>query len=328
MTEDEANLFVQGGLLAQYLGWRSIFWFLTIASGVFFVPLLFFMPETARNVVGNGSTPAQKWNRPFVQYLRVQKQAKESDSSESDDERPSSSESDLKPKPKIGFPNPLQPLMLVFHKSSLIVLLVTGIIMAGNMTVLSSITSIYSDVYGLDVLEIGLCYITMGVGSVVASIASGRLMDMYYRHLASKKNIEAGDSPVRPEKARSMILIPLVCLGSGTVLAFGWVLKYSVHLAVPEILLFFAGLGLTGGFICASTLLVDLHQNRPAAATASNNLVRSLCSAGASAAIDPMLKAMGYGWAFTLVMFVLLGALPFLVILSRSGRRAAQKTEV
>lgn len=323
-----------GGLLAQYLGWPSIFWFLAIASGVFFVPLLFFMPETARRVVGDGSIPAQSWNRPLAQYLTCRRSGKDpsasSESLEYDSDTPSD-ESQQKPKPKLGFPNPIKPLVLVFHRNSMIVLFATGIIMAGNMTVLSSITSIYSQLYGLDVLEIGLCYIATGVGSMMASIVSGRLLDINYRRLALKQasisNPDDGRESVPVEKARSMVLIPLVTLGACATLTFGWVLKFGVHLAAPEVCMFFVGLGLTGSFICASTLLVDLHTSSPAAATASNNLVRSLFSAAASAAIDPMLSSMGRGWTFTLIAFLLLATVPFLIMLGWLGRRKKEAVQ-
>jgi multidrug resistance protein len=46
---------IVGGALAQSLGWRSIFWFLSIFGGVFMVFLLLFLPETLRSIVGNGS---------------------------------------------------------------------------------------------------------------------------------------------------------------------------------------------------------------------------------------------------------------------------------
>jgi multidrug resistance protein len=308
-----------GGLLAQYLGWRSIFWFLTIASGVFLLPLLVFLPETARNVVGDGSIPAQPWNRPFIQYFHRRSDT-EVASSKGSDGWPDSSDSEKKIEHKLRFPNPLKPLKLVCHVNSIIILLVTGVIMGGNMTVLSSITEIYTAQYGLDELEIGLCYITLGTGSIVASVVTGRLLDWNYRRMGSKRAAEsttgqATEDEVSVEKARSMVTIPLVVLGSVTVLAFGWVLKFGEPLPAPEVLLFFVGVGQTGGFISTSTLLVDLHTSNPAAATAANNMVRSFFSAGASAAIDPMLSAMGRGWAFTLVAFILLSTIPSLLLL-------------
>ncbi|OQE15708.1 hypothetical protein PENSTE_c027G08189 [Penicillium steckii] len=326
-----------GGLLAQYLGWRSIFWFLTIVSGVYLTPLLFFLPETARNVVGDGTLPAQSWNRPFIQYLSSRGKVDETLSSVSteDPNRPTSSDSIEKPKHKLSFPNPIKPLAVVCHPNSIIILIVTGIIMGGNMTVLSSITEIYSSQYDLSILQIGLCYITLGTGSIVASVTTGRMLDWNYRRMGSKLGNDPttgekkSEDLIPVEKARSMITIPLVILGSVTVLAFGWVLQYAAPLAAPEILLFFVGVGQTGGFISTSTLLVDLHTSQPAAATAANNLVRSFFSAGASAAIDPMLKAMGRGWSFTLVAFILLSTIPFLLLLCGFWRsKKDQKEEV
>lgn len=320
-----------GGLLAQYLGWRSTFWFLVIASGAFLLPLLFFLPETARNVVGDGSGPVQSWNRPFIHYIFPQKYAtRPSTSSSSETE---SDDSIQKVKQKVRFPNPLHPLKVVWRVNSIIILVVTGIIMAGNMTVLSSITETYTDLYGLDELEIGLCYIAMGCGSIVASVTTGRMLDWNYKRIAAKNEAEAVASSqpqkeVPVEKARAMITTPLVILGSMTTLAFGWVLFAHAPLAAPEVILFFVGIGQTGGFISTSTLLVDLHTSQPAAATAANNLVRSLFSAGASAIIDPMLSAMGRGWTFTLVAFVLLGTIPPLLLLCGFGRKRENNSSV
>ncbi|KAJ5375027.1 hypothetical protein N7517_007033 [Penicillium concentricum] len=324
-----------GGLLAQYLGWRSIFWFLTIASGVFLLPLLLFLPETARNVVGDGSSPAQPWNRPLIHLFSRQNGDKQYSSDKDGLDRPDSSDSSKKIiEHKLQFPNPLKPLILVFHPNSIIILLVTGIIMGGNMTVLSSITEIYTAQYGLDELEIGLCYISLGTGSIVASVVTGRLLDWNYKRMAANKAADTTtpeqdttEDSIPIEKARSMITIPLVVLGSITVLAFGWVLKYGAPLAAPEVLLFFVGVGQTGGFISTSTLLVDLHTANPAAATAANNMVRSFFSAAASAAIDPMLTAMGRGWTFTLVAFILLGTIPFLLLLCGMGRQKKDSAE-
>ena len=321
-----------GGLLSQYLGWRSTFWFLVIAPAAFLIPLLFFLPETARNVVGDGSEPAQSWNKPFVQYMFPKKESERPWTATSS-ETAASDDSIQKIKHKLAFPNPLKPLMIVRHPNSIIILLVTGVIMAGNMTVLSSITQTYTDLYGLNELKIGLCYIAMGCGSIVASVSTGRMLDWNYKRMSAQKAAVAAGTDQEPEavpieKARAMITIPLVVLGALTTLAFGWVLFARAPLAAREVILFFVGIGQTGGFISTSTLLVDLHTAHPAAATAANNFVRSLFSAGASAVIDPMLSAMGRGWTFTLVACVLMATIPFLLLLCGMGRSKKANSSV
>ena len=63
-----------GGILAQTLGWRSIFWFLTIFGGVFTVALLLLLPETLRSIVGNGSVkPTNLWHIRFVELCARRK---------------------------------------------------------------------------------------------------------------------------------------------------------------------------------------------------------------------------------------------------------------
>ncbi|ODO06339.1 hypothetical protein L198_01571 [Cryptococcus wingfieldii CBS 7118] len=65
-----------GGILTQTLGWRSIFWFLVIATGVILVPLTLILPETLRSLVGNGSIPPPKLNSSPMELYRNSKVSK------------------------------------------------------------------------------------------------------------------------------------------------------------------------------------------------------------------------------------------------------------
>ena len=68
-------------------------------------------------------------------------------------------------------------------------------------------------------------------------------------------------------------------------------------------------------------LLVDIRPGRPATATAANNLIRCLLSAGASAIIIPMLNALGRGWTYTLIAFIWLLSSPCCWVLMKYGPR-------
>ena len=65
-------------------------------------------------------------------------------------------------------------------------------------------------------------------------------------------------------------------------------------------------------FNCTSTLIIDFYPMSPATATAANNLVRCWLGAGATAAVIPMVEAMGRGWTFTALTLFLGATSPML----------------
>ena len=103
------------------------------------------------------------------------------------------------------------------------------------------------------------------------------------------------------EVVRFQVVIPGHIVGTLAVIVYGWTLKFKTHIAGPEIALFFIGWGVSTSFNLTNTLLIDLHRDKPATATAAVNLVRCLLSAAGAAAIIPMCDAMNPGWAFTLL---------------------------
>ncbi|KAL1604025.1 hypothetical protein SLS60_005617 [Paraconiothyrium brasiliense] len=291
-----------GGILAQYLGWRSIFWFLAIFAGVLLVIFVFFFPETCRAVVGNGSIPPTGVNRSFFSYLQERKERRESVSS---GEQRSPHE-----KRKFMFPNPLKTLRILGEKESCILLLYNGFFFTGMMVVSAALPDLFKDAYRLDELKIGLCYIAVGTGCLVSSLTMGHVVDWNFRRHASLNNLtitkgkqqDLRNFPI--EKVRLQVAAPGHMIGTAALIAFGWMVKYRTHIAGPEIALFFMGFGTSTAFNQTNTLLIDLHRHQAATATAAINFVRCLMSAAGCAAIIPMCHAMNPGWAFTLLGLV------------------------
>lgn len=307
---------VIGGLLSQYLGWRAIFWFLVVFSGAFLILFLIFFPETARGIVGDGSLPPQKWNKSLINYLKSRKAREEGNT-------PAAASG----KQKLSFPNPLQTLAIVFQKDTSLILFCNALLFAAFYDVSATIPSIYNELYGLNDLQIGLCYIPFGLGASIASILNGKLLDYNYRRIAKKmgfplvKNRQTDLRNFPIEKARLQVAFPTITIGSMCVLVFGWFLNYGIHLAAPTTILFFMGLTLTGAFNTVSALLVDLYPKQAAKATAANNFARCLLGAGATALVDPMLSAMGRGWCFTFIALVMMATSPVLLYEIRNGPR-------
>ncbi|KAF1925372.1 MFS general substrate transporter [Didymella exigua CBS 183.55] len=314
-----------GGILAQYLGWRSIFWFLAIFSGVLLVIFVFLFPETCRNVVGNGSIPARGISQSVISWYQRRKLAKQSYPADH-------GAADATPaKAKVSL-NPLATFRILCEKESCIILLYNGFFFTGMMVTTTSIPDLFKAAYNLNELDIGLCYIANGIGSLVSSLTMGHVVDWNFRRHAARLNMPISKGKQQDlthfpiERVKLEIVLPGHIIGVLGLIIFGWTVKFQTHLAGPEIALFITGFGISTAFNITNGLLVDLHRDKPAAATAAINFVRCLMSAGGSAAIIPMCRAINPGWAFTfigLVYVLLIGAVVWIMNNGMRWRQSA-----
>ncbi|KAF4126698.1 Sugar (and other) transporter [Geosmithia morbida] len=299
-----------GGLLSQYLGWPSIFWFLAILVAVWLVPWVLTVPETCRNVVGNGSLPAQSWNMPLMYYFDHRK----------DKTRPQD-----RPRTEFRFPNPLRTLVVIFEKEMSLILGLNSLLYIGFILVSSTLGTLFHAIYGYNDLESGLCYLPFGFGACIAVIGQGYVLDWNYRRLASKLGIvisrrRADDLSKFPiESARIQPIYPAVLLGAGALVGYGWALQAETTVAVPLVLVFLIGLFVPTSFNVLNTLIVDLYPQAPATATAANNLVRCLVGAGGAAVIELVIHAVGRGWTFTILALLVAVCVPGLMLIEKRG---------
>ena len=164
-----------GGVLAQYLGWRSIFWFLVIFTTCLLIVFTLFFPETCRNVVGNGSIPAKGINLSILGYLQQRRHARSAESIHDDHSIL------LEKKRKFNIPNPLDTLKILGEIESCIILLYNGLFFTGMMIATASLPTLFKRTYGLNELEIGLCYIALGMGSLISALTMGHVVDWNFR---------------------------------------------------------------------------------------------------------------------------------------------------
>jgi MFS family permease len=260
---------VIGGLLCQYLGWRSVFWFLTIFCTLLLIVFAIILPETCRKVVGNGSIPPQKWNLSLLSYLNLRTQRK---AGSVDEKKPAATY-----KPHIDL---LNSVRILFDKESGLLLLYSGILFSGFYMVITAFPSQLQQNYDFDTLQIGLCYIPSGFGSLTAAFVIGRIQDWNFRRHArklgmvidKKKQQDLVNFPI--ELSRIQVTMPLVACASVVIIEFGWVMEYRTSLAGPLIFLYISTFCLSGAFNGLSTLIVDLNRASAGTATAAMNLAR------------------------------------------------------
>jgi MFS family permease len=311
---------ILGGILAQYAGWKWIFGFLAIFAFSFFVPLLLFFPETGRNIVGDGTIPPPKWNRSLMNYINEHKRLKEGI-------QPDYAARDelARKRGRIRFPNPLATLVVAAEKEATCVLGFAGIVYAGFYAIISGMPSQLKEIYGYSDLVVGLMYLPISGGSLLAAFTQGKLIDWSYHREARRLGIKVVKSREQDlsnfpiEKARLQVAIPLLFACALFTVAYGWILHFRTNVAGPCIILFFLGYTLIASTQSISILIVDINPGLAGTATAAFNLVRCLLGAGATALILPMTNAMGWGWAYTLIAFIYVIMSPLLWLVIRNG---------
>ncbi len=298
---------VLGGIFAQTLGWRAIFWFLTIYGGAFLAVLIVVLPETLRAMVGNGSKPVKGLSNSLLGYLQRKRHPLSAE--EEALERSNTGTSAGKKKVPVDFLGPMKIIFSVEVTFAIVFLSIYYTVWQMTVTVMSTL---FKRTYGLSEIQIGLTFICNGVGCIVGTLTTGKFLDFDYARFKESFTGDAEDFPL--EKARLRTLYLWSALQISSVLVFGWTLDKGVHISVPIICTFILGWSATSIISVVSTFMVDIYPKKSASATAALNLLRCLMGAGGTAAVLPIVNGIGVGWTFTLLVGIMLVGLGLVVV--------------
>ncbi len=132
------------------------------------LPASSLLPETLRNLVGDGSIVPPRIYRPLFPLIGKHSKTAPADSN--------------LPKRTAGkFKNPL----LLFRNLDIVLLLVfNGIVYAVYYAVTASISSLFVEIYPfLNDTTIGLCFLSIGSGTAIGSAVTGKLLDWDFARL-------------------------------------------------------------------------------------------------------------------------------------------------
>jgi MFS family permease len=228
----------------------------------------------------------------------------------------------------------LETVKIIFTKEAGFVLGYIGIVFCSFYATTALIPSQFGSIYGFNQIQIALCYLPLGCGSLLAGFVRGRIIDARYKYHAKRlgmpleynRRVDLTNFPI--ERARLEVAIPTLALGSACSIGFGWMLQYKVNLSGPLIFLFIIGFCTSASINTVSVLLVDMYPGKAGSATAANNLVRCWLGAGATSGVVPMINKVGIGWTTTFFALLVFGFSPILWYIMENGpkwRRATKK---
>jgi hypothetical protein len=305
---------VIGGAIA--LKTDGVIWVFLSLFAISIVGLIlvgFTLPETCRNIVGNGQHIPGNFHRTWwsivIESARVRSIRGIPRVNEEDGQQAAGA------LPKLRLAEILGPLRIIFFPDALAVLWMIASSYSVYYTFQTAIPVIFDEIYGWNELQIGLSFLPGLIGLIMGGIVAGRWLDYNFAFTATnyptvsvpRKGEILGDFPIEIARYRNCWCYILVEVAM--ILGYGWAVQMHVHPFLPLALQFFiCGLG-TILTHTATTLLVDIFPGQASTSYASGQIVRCGLSAGLSAALQPTIDAIGRGWYFvTFGLFIGLSA--------------------
>ncbi|KAF9698056.1 hypothetical protein EKO04_004227 [Ascochyta lentis] len=310
---------VLGGILANFLGFRSIFIFLLVLSSITILAIIIILPETLRSIAGDGSVRLTGIHQPLIQKF-----VKGTDNLKDRDEP--------YVRPPVVFGTFIKPLLLLKRKEILLNLVFGGAVYAIWSMVTSSTTALFKQSFLLNELEIGFAFVPNGLGTIVGSAIIGILMDRSYKqtvadyheehdissHPEVSQNSVPANLPIVKARLKHIPWIMALFIASTTLYGFSLGIKSLIELpgwiTVPLVLQFLIAATSNAVFAINQTLVSDLCPGRAAGSTAVNNLVRCSMGAAGVALIDNLIAAIGVGPSFAGLGLVAVSLCPLFVM--------------
>ncbi|PMD42166.1 MFS general substrate transporter [Hyaloscypha variabilis F] len=302
---------VLGGVLTHFFGFRSIFWFQVALGGLSLSLVVLFIPETLRNIAGNGTIRVKFYRQPLLACVK----------SSPDARFESSPETITLPPTLKSFIEPLQLLSRVNIVGSIVF---GAIAFATAVVVISTTALCLETYYRLSTLLIGLAFLPSAVGTVLGFLAFSYLSERDYKIVESNyklaNNIEEDsttsckhnyDFPIERARLRSIWWISLLFIGA--TIGYGFSLS-SKHLAIPLTMQFLVGLGSTCVLLANGVLISDLCPEGSASVKTVINLIRYCMGALAVGVVQLLFYRLDVGFVFLVFAMVTLAVTPILVL--------------
>ncbi|KAG5661490.1 hypothetical protein KAF25_005612 [Fusarium avenaceum] len=262
------SIFFTGIFLGPVIGW--VFWVMTIVKGIMTIATFLFLAES---------------HAPAIQRKRTK----------------IANETLVGDKLKISqvlLRSISRPMRMLFRSP-----IVTGLslylaLIYGYLYLLfTTFSTVFPEQYGFGIDTLGLAFLGLGVGCVVALVILSWLSDWLQNRLTQKRGVSKPEYRLLP----IVLGIPLLPIG---LFIYGWTAQYKVHWIVPIIFTGLTGAGLIFSFLPTQIYMIDAFTKYAASALAATSVVRSIVGGCLPIAGLPLYSALGYGWGNSLLGFI------------------------
>ncbi|KAF2157418.1 MFS general substrate transporter [Myriangium duriaei CBS 260.36] len=294
---------VFGGVTVMRLGWRWIFWIMTILSLTNTIAGYFFLRES------------------YAPILLSRRKAK----LEEEQGEPGKYKVDgLDESPllnKLGR-SLSRPIKIFVQPIVITMSIYQALIFGTTYSIYTNFQSIYEKEYGFNTEQVGLLYLGPGLGFLTAVRLLVPRIDSVYKSISAKHG----------GKSKPEYRLPLANIGAVAIPVslfwFAWAVQAHVHWAVSIVATFFYGIGQVMILNTVQNYYIDSFEKYAASAIAAGAVFRSLVGGVVPLFTPSLIDAVGYGWGISVFAFMSLAIAPAPILFYTFGQRIRERFEI
>lgn len=178
---------------------------------------------------------------------------------------------------------------------------------------LSTLSTVYQQVYGWSTGASGLPYLGLGVGLFLGLGLYAATADRVYRKL-TKTVVPTPEMRLAPITLGS----PLAAIG---LIIYGWSFEKQLHWFLPILGCVIFCQGMVAFIMPVTTYLIDVFDAKAAGPVGAASVLRCLAGGLLPLCADKLYVSLGYGWGNTTLAFVALVFTPFPYLFYKNGER-------
>jgi hypothetical protein len=187
--------------------------------------------RTLRLLVGNGSRPAPTLlHEALLDLMLGRTAAQRTKMKRPGLPRSSDLDTSRKQKFKRGFLHLFSPFLIFGNPETTLLLIVNAVPYTSYYCVSATLSNLFQQKYGLSTLQVGLVFISPGLGTSLGSYLCGYFIDRDYKKFHTQRGMPL-------ERVRLVRYPFLIFATVAPLIAYGWCVQYNVYIAVPIILL-------------------------------------------------------------------------------------------
>ncbi|KAF4540624.1 Lactonohydrolase [Lasiodiplodia theobromae] len=175
------------------------------------------------------------------------------------------------------------------------VALLMGFLFGLNQLTIATFETLWEERYGMPPRKASLNYAFIAAGLTFGSQVGGRINDKIYARL-KRRNNQTG----RPEFRAPLMLAVALLLPVGQLL-YGWSAQFRLYFLLPNLGVTLFSTGIIVGYQCIQAYVIDCYPVYAASAMGSLTLLRSAGGFVFPEVAPALYRALGYGWASTLI---------------------------